>query len=52
MRKNFLIGFRRHEYDGNLRDGLKGRQSQTRGDFIDIFIEYLACKSIEYMLPY
>lgn len=52
VRKNFLIGFRRHEYDGNLRDGLKGRQSQTRGNFIDIFIEYLACKSIEYMLPY
>lgn len=34
------------------RDGSRGRHSQTRGNFIDIFIEYLACKSIEYMLPY
>lgn len=44
--------FRRHEYRWERQDGLKGRQSQTRGNFIDIFIEYLACKSIEYMLPY
>ncbi|CAD1468071.1 unnamed protein product, partial [Heterotrigona itama] len=27
---------------GIHRDGSKGRQSQTRGNFIDIFIEYLA----------
>lgn len=29
--------------------GAGADKSQTPGDFIDIFIEYLACKSIEYM---
>lgn len=46
------LEFRRHDIDGINWDGSRGRQSQTRGNFIDIFIEYLACKSIEYMLPY
>lgn len=47
-----IDGFQTPRIRWDRQDGLKDRQSQTRGNFIDIFIEYLACKSIEYMLPY
>ena len=45
--------------DGQIRTrgiffffGKQGRHTQTQGHFIDIFIEYLACKSIEYVYTY